>query len=372
MNRTDAKLADGRDIFFYDDAPQARTVEDPRDITRAEATSELRWDAYLSQWVAVAAARQNRTHKPSTSDCPLCPSTAEHATEVPQTSYDVVVFENRFPSLAGGPALAPDTAQHALESGQDMTELRHRGAGRCEVVCFAPEHDASLADVNVKRLRTVVDAWADRTQALMATEEVDQVYCFENRGEEIGVTLHHPHGQIYGYPFPTPHTQAMLESARNVRRSTGEDLFARTLEAEQTSGERVIARTAHWTAFVPAWARWPVEIHIMAHRNVRTLPELNEAERDDFAALYLDILQRGDRLFGKPLPYISGWQQAPASASETDFRLHLQLFSIRRAENKLKYLAGSESGMGVFINDLPAEVVAQRLRDAGDCQGKEA
>ncbi|GAB3194374.1 galactose-1-phosphate uridylyltransferase [Nesterenkonia suensis] len=366
MNRTHATLADGREVFFYDDAPRSRTVHDRRDITRPGGGSELRWDAYLGEWVTVAAARQHRTHKPATDDCPLCPSTAERATEIPQEDYDVVVFENRFPSLAGGPALPGDFAGQAIAAGEDLTALRHPGAGRCEVVCFTPEHTTSLAQLDARRLRTVVDAWADRTAAMLDRPEVDQVYCFENRGEEIGVTLHHPHGQIYGYPFTTPRTARMLEQARATREATGEDLFARILAAEQASGERIIASSAHWTAFVPAWARWPVEIHLMPHRGVRTLPELTDAERDDFAALYLDVLQRGDRIFGAPLPYISGWHQAPASAEGTDFRLHLQLFSIRRAENKLKYLAGSESGVGVFINDIPPEQMAQRLREAGE------
>ncbi|WP_300342160.1 galactose-1-phosphate uridylyltransferase [Nesterenkonia sp.] len=373
MNRTQARLADGREIFFYDDEPTRRTVEDPREITRPDGGSELRYDPFLDEWVAVAAARQHRTHLPSTDQCPLCPSTAERATEIPQQDYDVVVFENRFPSFSGGEALDPGLAPRALDAvgrGEaELTSIRHAGSGRCEVVCFTPDHTASLAQLPVRRLRTVVDAWADRTAALLETGQVDQVYCFENRGEEIGVTLHHPHGQIYGYPFPTPRTRRMLDSARAYRSRTGGDLFADTLAAEtrdvqSAGGGRIVARTEHWTVFVPAWARWPVEVHIYPHRPVRTLPELTEAERDDFAALYSDVLRRGDRLFATPLPYISGWQQAPLSAAE-DFRLHLQLFSIRRADNKLKYLAGSESGMGVFINDIPPEQMARRLREAG-------
>ena len=373
MNRTQAALADGREIFFYDDQPRIRTVEDTREITRPGGGSQLRYDPFLDEWVAVAAARQNRTHLPSTDQCPLCPSTEERATEVPQADYDVVVFENRFPSFSGGQALGAGYAEAALDAvgtgEQELTEVRHEGSGRCEVVCFTPDHTTSLAQLSPRRVRTVVDAWADRTEALLATGQVDQVFCFENRGEEIGVTLHHPHGQIYGYPFPTPRTRTMLSSARRYRQRTGRDLFADTLAAELQAAEsgdqgRVIVSTEHWTAFVPAWARWPVEVHIYPHREVRSLPELTDAEREDFARLYLDVLGRGDRLFATPLPYISGWHQAPASAAGTDFRLHLQLFSIRRADNKLKFLAGSESGMGVFINDIPPEQMAQRLREA--------
>lgn len=377
MNRTAGHLADGREIFFYDDVPRQRTINDLREITRPHHTAQLRYDPLLDEWVAVAAARQHRTHLPSSDQCPLCPSTAERSTEVPQEDYDVVVFENRFPSFSGGSALVPgygsqvlaDTATEPAAAAQPLTEIRHSGSGRCEVVCFTPDHTTSSAQLSPTRMRTVIAAWADRTTALFQTGQVDQVYCFENRGEEIGVTLHHPHGQIYGYPFTTPRTRRMLDSARNYRRSTGQDLFAETLAAEHRAagsadGGRIIAVTENWTAFVPAWARWPVEIHVYPHREVRTLPGLTEAERADLADLYLDILARGDRLFGSPLPYISGWHQAPLSAAGTDFRLHLQLFSIRRAENKLKFLAGSESGMGAFINDIPPEEMAVRLREA--------
>ncbi|WP_120004541.1 galactose-1-phosphate uridylyltransferase [Nesterenkonia muleiensis] len=367
MNRTRAQLADGREIFFYDDEPRTRQVSDQREIARQPGDTQLRFDPLLREWVAVASGRQQRTHLPSADKCPLCPSSDGRATEIPQPDYDVVVFENRFPSFSGGgglPEPAEDIVQLTSAEPGGMGGVRREGAGRCEVVCFAADHVSSLAQQTPRRMRTVIDAWADRTEALMASGDVDQVYCFENRGEEIGVTLHHPHGQIYGYPFVTPRTSRMLSSSAAYRSRQGADLFEDILEAERAAQERIVASTEHWTAFVPEWARWPVEICVYPHRGVRVLPELTDAERGDFAALYLELLGKGDRVFAMNLPYISGWQQAPASAEGTDFRLHLQLFSIRRAENKLKYLAGSESGMGVFINDIPPEQMAQRLREA--------
>ncbi|MCH8559620.1 galactose-1-phosphate uridylyltransferase [Nesterenkonia sp. DZ6] len=358
--RTRAQLADGREIFFFDDEPRRRTVEDRREISRPVGGNEMRYDPLLREWVAIAAARQNRTHLPSTDQCPLCPSTPERATEVPQGQYDVVVFENRFPSFRGDIPI-PEELLSTTTAAQESAGLRHPGSGRCEVVCFTDQHTSALGQVSVRRMRTVVDAWADRTAAMLAEPGVEQVYCFENRGEEIGVTLNHPHGQIYGYPFVTPRTRTLLDSAADYRARRDADLFADILASEVADGRRIVARTEHWTAFTPAWARWPVELHIYPHRAVERLPELTDAERDDFAALYLDLLRRGDLLFDSPLPYISGWQQAPASTAPGLMRLHLQLFSIRRAENKLKYLAGSESGMGVFINDIAPEETARRL-----------
>ncbi|MGJ9372301.1 galactose-1-phosphate uridylyltransferase [Nesterenkonia sp. CF4.4] len=358
--RTRAQLADGREIIFFDDEPQRRTVQDRREISRPVGGNEMRYDPLLREWVAIAAARQNRTHLPSTDQCPLCPSTPERATEVPQSQYDVVVFENRFPSFRGDVPI-PEDLLSTTTAAQEAAGLRQPGSGRCEVVCFTDQHTSQLGAVSVRRMRTVVDAWADRTAAMLAEPGVEQVYCFENRGEEIGVTLNHPHGQIYGYPFITPRTRTLLDSAADYRARRNADLFTDILASEVTDGRRIVARTEHWTAFIPAWARWPVELHIYPHRAVERLPELTDAERDDFAALYLDLLRRGDLLFDAPLPYISGWQQAPASAEPGLMRLHLQLFSIRRAENKLKYLAGSESGMGVFINDIAPEETARRL-----------
>ncbi len=242
--------------------------------------------------------------------------------------------------------------------------MRRPGVGRCEVVCFSDDHDASIGSLPPHRLRTIVDAWADRTTALSALPGVEQVFPFENRGREIGVTLSHPHGQIYGYPFVTPRTGRQLASAQAHAERTGRNLFADVLAAEQRAGERVIASNEHWTAFVPAAARWPVEVHLYPNRQLADIPELTGDERDAFAQLYLQVLRGLDALYGVPLPYISAWHQAPVRTLREHAYLHLELFSIRRAPNKLKYLAGSESAMEVFVNDVVPEDMARRLRDA--------
>ena len=232
-------------------------------------------------------------------------------------------------------------------------------------MCFTSDHSASFASLSPERVRTVVAAWTDRTAALNAIDGVEQVFCFENRGAEIGVTLAHPHGQIYAYPFVTPRTQKMLAAARKHLERTGGNLYVDVLAAEQKSGDRIVAESTHWVAFVPMAARWPFEVHLYPRRQVPDLPALSAAERDDFADLYLDILARLDGLFVTPLPYIAAWHQAPASADRELAYLHMQVFSIRRGVGKLKYLAGSESGMGVFINDIAPEHAAQLLRGAG-------
>jgi UDPglucose--hexose-1-phosphate uridylyltransferase len=193
------------------------------------------------------------------------------------------------------------------------------------------------------------------------------VYCFENRGEEIGVTLHHPHGQIYAFGFVTPRMRRMLDTAAAYTARTGGNLHDDLLAAEAADGSRVVARNEQWIAFVPAAARWPYEVLIFPARRVPRLPALDDAARDGFCELYLDVLRRLDALFGAPLPYVAAWHQAPVAEGQghEEFGMHLQVLSVRRAPGKLKYLAGTESGAGVWINDVVPETAARRLREAG-------
>jgi UDPglucose--hexose-1-phosphate uridylyltransferase len=354
---TSGRLADGREIVFFDRADDAeRLVVDKRDLPVVETRSEVRYDVLADEWVAVTAHRQGRTHLPPADQCPLCPTRPDHLTEIPEPDYDVVVFENRFPSFATD---VPDVAGQV----DDPLFARRPARGRCEVVCFTSDHTGSFAALSVEHARLVVDAWAHRTQALSQLDVVQQVFCFENRGQEIGVTLHHPHGQIYAYPFVPPTSERMLAAARRHRDETGENLFAEVLAAELRAGTRVVWQSEHWAAFVPAAARWPVEVHLYPRRQVADLSALDDAERDDLAVSYLQLLRGLDALFGVPLPYIAGWFQAPVREHRDLAWLHLRLFSIRRAPDKLKYLAGSESAMGAFINDITPEDMAARLRD---------
>lgn len=359
FTRTSIRLADGRELIFFDEpGSPAREAEDHRRLPAYASEIEMRHDPLLDAWVVVASQRQERTFLPAAADCPLCPSTPGHATEIPAADYDVVVFENRFPSFA---ISAPPTEPLA---GVDTVVDRRPAIGRCEVVCFTSRHDASFGDLTPERARLVVDVWTDRTRELGKLAAVEQVFCFENRGEEIGVTLHHPHGQIYGYPFVTPRTRRMLDSARSHRELTGRNLFADVVEHELAARVRVIAESERWVAFVPAFARWPFEVHLYPRRHVPDLPALTGEERDECALLYLDLLRRFDRLFDRPLPYIAAWHQAPVGNDRDLAYLHLELFSIRRAPGKLKYVAGSESAMGVWINDVRPEDAARMLRDA--------
>lgn len=231
------------------------------------------------------------------------------------------------------------------------------------MICFSSDHTGSFAGLAPAHARLVVEAWRHRTTELMGLPGVEQVFCFENRGEEIGVTLTHPHGQIYGYPYLTPRTAAMLSQAREHRKRHGGNLFADLLAQEAADGSRVIARTERFTVFVPFAARWPVEVHIYPNRFVPNLLGLDEDEIGEFTELYLDVLRRFDRIYAAPLPYMSALHQYSGAGSQAEGYFHVELMSVRRSAGKLKYLAASESAMDAFISDVSPETVAQRLRE---------
>ncbi|SOD63476.1 UDPglucose--hexose-1-phosphate uridylyltransferase [Streptomyces zhaozhouensis] len=343
VRKTSTLLADGRELIYYDAVGGAdRSAVDRRPLPKTTSRSEIRHNVLLGERVGYAAHRQSRTYHPPADQCPLCPTVGERLSEIPADSYEVAVFENRFPSFGGD-------------------------QGRCEVVCFTSDHGASFADLTEEQAALVLSAWTDRTDELSRLPGVRQIYCFENRGAEIGVTLAHPHGQIYGYPFVTPFTERMMSAVAEHRRRTGGNLFDEQVAAERADGSRVVLQTPHWIAFVPHAARWPYEVHLYPARRVADLRELDDAERAEFPGIYLELLRRFDRLFGPdagPTPYISGWHQAPFEAPDrSDFALHLEIFTIRRSADKLKFLAGSESGMGAFVSDVLPEAAAARLRE---------
>jgi len=382
VRRTSMTLADGREIIYFDDSEpyrsgaRIRDVVDQRPLVGRPVAGMMRLDALTGEWVSIADHRQDRTFLPPADECPLCPSGGgTMPSEIPAHEYDVVVFENRFPSFASQPLGAGGSSGaggHAADTpGVNPLLANAPALGRCEVVCFTSDHDASFSSLSVERARTVVDVWADRTRELSAMDGVEHVFCFENRGQEIGVTLHHPHGQIYAYPFVPARSASLLRQATEHHQRSGRLLGGDLLAAELEAGSRVVIKGTYWTAYVPYAARWPVEVHLAPNRDVPDLVALRSEERDELAEVYLDLLRRLDSYYEGPdgspieMPYIAGWHQAPVHQGREVSRLHLQAMSVLRAPGRLKYLAGSESGAGAWINDVTPERVAARLREVG-------
>jgi UDPglucose--hexose-1-phosphate uridylyltransferase len=355
--RTDRTMNDGRTIRYYDTAGQTRSIADQREKEEQPGIGELRLDPLVNEWVAMAAHRQGRIFLPPKELCPLCPTTGELLTEIPESEYEVVVFDNRSPSLR------PPEGDFALPDlvGSDTDE--GVAAGKCEVICFTGDHGGSFKTLSPKRVRTLLEAWRDRTEELSKLSFIEHIAPFENRGEEIGVTLAHPHGQIYAYSYLPPRVQKMLAVAQAHKEKTGHVLFDDVLARELRDGVRIIARNEHWVAYTPYASRYPFEIHVVPLQPVADLTELSPAACDAFPSIAIEVMQRLDGVFGIEMAYIAAWHQAPVRQGRDLLRLHWQITSVRRAPGKLKYLAGSESAMGAFIMDMKPEQSAQQLKD---------
>ena len=315
--------------------------------------SELRWHPLLGEWVATATHRQDRTFFPPEDYCPLCPTKpGKFPTEVPAETYDMVVFENKFPSLQRNP---PEPAVQGTE-----LEPVERSRGECEVVLYTPDHHATLAGLPVARIEHLVRVWRDRTRALSAREDVVHVFPFENKGEAIGVTLTHPHGQIYAYPFVPPVLAREIAQSEAHRAKTGRCLFCDVRDRERDDGRRIVAEEDGWLAYIPFFARYPYETHLMPTRCARTLPDLDEDAVRGLARILKRVLTGFDALFEVSFPYIMAVHQAPKG--DAPHHAHIEFYPPLRSKNRLKYLAGSEAGAEMFINDTLPEEKAAELR----------
>lgn len=438
MRITATKLSDGRDFFYIDDNPEyvsghkTRELIDPRklayrftshvDSEGNEVPSEvpqMRQDPLTGDWIPMSrlwakrpaeildADSNNQGSADGSADGsaqsridPFAgrkPQCEYQDGEIPDEDYDVVVFENRYPAMAQV-AGVPNTTTYV--DGNPLWK-QAPAAGRCEVICFSSNENMLPANLSVLRMRTIVEAWAFRTAEISQIEGIEQIYPFENHGSQIGVTLHHPHGQIYAYPFIAPRLEQELRHTEAYFERTGSNLLKDLMNSEIEAKKRVIMHNHSWVAYVPAAARWPLEVHVAPVRDVLTLDQLDDQERWDLAQIYITLLKRANKFFGLSssnagdssaksfassaafdlssgasdanssdfvdLPYVAAWHQAPVRDSRrSHYRLNLQFFSFMRDANKIKYLAGSEAGMASWISDTTPELIASRFQELGD------
>jgi UDPglucose--hexose-1-phosphate uridylyltransferase len=321
--------------------------------------SELRWNPVLEEWVITATERQDRTFLPPADYCPLDPTKpGGFPTEIPASNYHIAVFQNKFPSLR------PDPPAPAVEG----TELHPVAPayGVCEVIVYTPQHEGTLAQRPVDEIEQLIHVWTDRFRELGARDGIEYVYIFENKGEAIGVTLHHPHGQIYAFPFIPPRIQKELDSSERHRQRTGECLFCRIVRDELADGRRIVIESPGFVAAVPFFARWPYEVHLWSRRHVGSLPELDSGECRELARVLKTLLVKYDKLWDFSMPYMMLLHQRPTDGRPHEgYHFHFEFYPPHRTPTKLKFLAGVESGTGTFINDTLAEEKAAELRAAG-------
>ena len=345
---------DGRALLLYGRGPVpgglvASTPAGPGRTPNAH----LRWHPLRGEWVAYASHRQNRTFLPPPEYNPLAPTTdPDNPTEVPAGDWDVAVFENLFPTLT-----------MAAHDAPELGVPTRTGKGVCEVIVFTQDAKTSLGRLPLSQIELLIEVWADRYVELGAIPEVQYVYPFENRGVEVGVTLHHPHGQLYAYPFipPVPLLELTQQQAYYDEHRRG--LLEAFIERELADQVRMLYHGSEAVAFMPICARYSYEVWVAPKRAATSFAELSAAERHDFARALKTVLLKFDGLWGRPFPYILAVHQAPTDGKDhPEAHLHAELYPAFRMPGRLKYLAGSEIGAGVFTADTLPEQKVEELK----------
>jgi UDPglucose--hexose-1-phosphate uridylyltransferase len=344
--------ADGRNLHLYGREPVVADLDGPV-LSRGGGEPHLRWHPLRGEWVVYAAHRQDRTFLPPPSYDPLRPSEDPAVpTEVPHGNWEVAVFDNRFPSLRPDATAVPEAIVPTAP-----------GKGVCEVVVYGPEPTGSLGGLPLGRVELLVAVWADRVREIGGRPDIEYVFPFENRGEVVGVTLHHPHGQIYAYPFVPPVPARSLELQRAHWEKNRRGLLDELLEAELRDGRRILYEGSEVVAWVPVCARYAYEVWIAPRRPAPTLADLTEDQQADLARALKTVLLKYDGLWQMPFPYLLTVQQAPTDGRpHPEAHVHFEIYPPYRAKGRLKYLAGTEIGAGTFAADTLPEDKAAELR----------
>jgi UDPglucose--hexose-1-phosphate uridylyltransferase len=350
----DLKKPDGRALTLYSREPiKTHNPAPSPSPERIETNPHLRWHPLRGEWVAYAAFRQNRPFLPPPQYNPLAVTTdPANPTELPQGDYEIAVFDNRFPSLTLNAHNPPELSIPSAP-----------GLGLCEVVVFTQDPSASLHSLSADRIALLLQVWADRTRRAAATGVIQYVMPFENRGAEVGVTLHHPHGQIYSYTFIPPVPKQMLEQERAYFFEHQQSLLCLMALAEIKEGNRIIYLNDHAVAFVPACARYPYEVWVMPIKPVENFAALDDQQCHSLALAIKAVVLKYEGLWNRPFPYLMAWYQAPIDGKpHPETQLHAEFSPPYRTRDRLKYLAGTELGAGMFAMDVLPEEKARELQ----------
>ncbi len=310
---------------------------------------ELRFNPLTGEWVIVSTATQRRPVRPSNVECPICPGGAEFPDV---EKYDIVVFENRYPSLLKNP---PEVESKGIFK-------KKRAFGVCEVIVYTQDHNSSISKMPLSQLEKLVRVWKDRTRDLYSLDFVKYVFIFENRGKEVGASLSHPHGQIYAFPFIPKRIEAKMESMREWYEENGSCPICDVLKNE--NGERTVYENDSFIALVPFYARFPYEVHIYPRRHISTILELSKYEESDLAKSIKVVVMKYDKLFDQEFPYMMMLFQTPLKEDvDHFFHFHIEFNPPKRDRAKLKWMASVETGTWTFINPVAPEEAAKRLRE---------
>ncbi|NMA34620.1 MAG: galactose-1-phosphate uridylyltransferase [Clostridiaceae bacterium] len=324
--------------------------------------AELRWHPLIKDWVMIASHRQDRPQMPK-DWCPFCPGSGR----VPD-DYEVYKYDNDFPALMQQPPAPDDVATDFYKTAETY--------GKCEVILFSPEHTSSMHQFSVEHIVKIIDLWTERFIDLRKDEKIKYIFIFENRGEMVGVTMPHPHGQIYGYPFIPKKLELELEACREHHDANGTCLICDMMKDEMKYGDRIIFENDDFVVFLPFFTEYPYGIYIVSKNHKQNLTQFNDREKTNLARALKEATGTLDALFGFPFPYMMCMHQDPVNSGDVSgyYHFHIEFFPPMRSANKQKFNASSETGAWAHANTTKPEEKAAELRDAHkrfmDSQGK--
>lgn len=314
--------------------------------------AELRWHPLTKDWVMIASNRQGRPQMPK-DWCPFCPGSGK----VPD-SFEVYEYDNDFPALSQNPPVPDDVANDFFKVSQNY--------GKCEVILYSPEHTVTLPELSDEHVLKLVDLWCERFEKISSDEKIKYVFIFENRGEVVGVTMPHPHGQIYGYPFVPKKIQLECESAMEHLESTGKCIYCDMLENEKNDGRRIIFSDEHFTVFLPFFTEYPYGVYIFSNKHKQYITDFTAEEKASLAKTIKRTVGMLDSLFDTKFPYMMCMHNAPVNSGDHsgDFHFHIEFFPPMRAADKQKFNASSETGVWAHCNPTCPEETSVELRRA--------
>lgn len=353
MHKLKLTKPDGRSLTLYSRQPISPDITAPMPGEGIVANPHLRWHPLRGEWVAYASFRQARTFMPPPQYNPLAVTRdPAHPTEMPAGDYDIAVFDNRFPTLNLQSQFPPHLIVPTLPA-----------QGQCEVIVYTQDANSALAHLSLTHLSLLFQVWGDRTLSLGAHSQIKFVLPFENRGIEVGVTLHHPHGQIYAYPFIPPVPKKIAEEELAFFELKKRSLLEEFIELEIQDNRRLLYIGPHAVAFVPACARYPYEVWVAPRKAVANFQDLSAEVRDDLSRALKTVLLKYEGLWQRPFPYLMAWYQAPTDGKlHPESHLHAEFYPPYRTSERLKFLAGTELGAGMFANDALPEEKAKELQ----------
>lgn len=314
--------------------------------------AELRWNPLTKDWIMIASHRQNRPQMPK-DWCPFCPGSGK----VPD-HYDVYEYDNDFPALSQTPPQPDDVATDFYKTAPSY--------GKCEVVLYSPEHTVTLPELPAEHIRKLVDLWAERFTVLSQDEKIKYIFMFENRGAVVGVTMPHPHGQIYGYPFLPKRLELELEACKEYKEENGRCMLCDMLADEQQQGDRVIIENEDFVSFLPFFCEYPYGMYIMSKRHVQNITQFTDSERNNLAEILKETAGTLDSLFDYTFPYMMCMYQNPVNGEDVSdyYHFHIKFYPPMRSADKQKFNASSETGAWAHCNPTAPEEKAQELRAA--------